>query len=344
VKRVLVTGGAGFIGSNFIRYLLEVDLSVHIVNLDALTYAGNPDNVRDLEGNPRYRFVKGDIRDAALVRRLMRGVDAVANFAAETHVDRSLLAGGEFVLTDVYGTYVLLHAAHEEGVARFLHVSTDEVYGVPPPGASSVETDTLRPRSPYSASKAGGEMLCAAFFETYGLPVVISRGSNNIGPYQHVEKAVPLFITNALLDEPLPVYGDGRQVRDWQYVRDHCRALALLLERGEPGEAYNVGAGNERANIQVAEAILELLGKPKSLIRFIADRPGHDRRYSLDSSKVRALGWTPEHGFESALEKTVRWYVDNRWWWEKVRDSAFQQYYRELYADRLARATPYAGA
>ncbi len=344
MKRVLVTGGAGFIGSNFVHHLLETEPDVSIVNLDNLTYAGNLDNLRGLEGDRRHEFVHGDIRDAALVRRLLDGVDAVANFAAETHVDRSLLEGGEFVLTDVYGTYILLNAAREAGVGRFLHVSTDEVYGVPPPGTSSAETDLLHPRSPYSASKAGGEMLCLAFHETYGLPVVISRGSNNIGPCQHVEKAVPLFVTNALLGEPLPLYGDGAQVRDWQYVRDHCRALRLLLERGEPGEAYNVGAGNERPNVEVAETILDLLDRPRNLIRFISDRPGHDRRYSLDCSKIRALGWAPEHDFESALETTVRWYVDNRWWWEKVRAGDFEAYYRDLYANRLANATPYESA
>ncbi len=341
MRRLLVTGGAGFIGSNFIHHVLQSEPDVHVINLDNLTYAGNLDNLRDLEGEPRHEFVRGDIRDAALVRRLLEGADAVANFAAETHVDRSLLEGGEFVLTDVYGTYILLSAAREAGVRRFLHVSTDEVYGVPPPGMSSTETDPLHPRSPYSASKAGGEMLCLAFHETYALPVVISRGSNNIGPCQHVEKAVPLFVTNALLGEPLPLYGDGQQVRDWQFVGDHCRALRLLLERGEPGEAYNVGAGNERPNLQVAETILDLVDRPRSLIRFISDRQGHDRRYSLDCAKLRALGWEPSYDFDRALETTVRWYADNRWWWEKVRAGAFERYYRDLYAERLASARAY---
>jgi dTDP-glucose 4,6-dehydratase len=339
VKTILVTGGAGFIGSNFIQRLLST-YDYHVINLDALTYAGNLDNLRDIEGDPRYRFVHGDICDAELVDSLMREVDAVVNFAAETHVDRSLMEAGSFIRTDILGAYVLLEAARRHGVQRFLHISTDEVYGDIAPGLSSREEDPLRPRSPYAASKAGAEMQCRAFRETYGLPVVISRGSNNIGPCQHVEKAVPLFITNALTDQPIPLYGDGLQVRDWQYVADHCRALDLILHQGVAGEAYNVGAGNERPNIEVLTAILDLLDKPRSLIRHIEDRPGHDRRYCLDSSKVRALGWTPEHAFEAALEKTVRWYVDNRWWWEKVRSGDFRDYYDRLYGARLAQGRP----
>jgi len=305
VRTILVTGGAGFIGSNFIHHLLSA-YDYHVVNLDALTYAGNLDNLRDIGDDPRYRFVHGDICDAELVEGLVREADAVVNFAAETHVDRSLMEAGSFIRTDILGAYVLLEAARRHGVERFLHISTDEVYGDIAPGLSSREEDPLRPRSPYAASKAGAEMQCRAFHETYGLPVVISRSSNNIGPCQHVEKAVPLFVTNALTDQPIPLYGDGLQVRDWQYVADHCRALDLLLHEGVAGEAYNVGAGNERPNIEVLTAILDLLDKPHSLIRHIEDRPGHDRRYSLDSSKVQALGWTPEHGFEAALEKTER--------------------------------------
>jgi dTDP-glucose 4,6-dehydratase len=339
VKTILITGGAGFIGSNFIHHLLSAH-DYRIVNLDALTYAGNLDNLRDIEGDPRYRFVQGDICDAELVDGLVREADAVVNFAAETHVDRSLIEAGSFIRTDILGTYVLLEAVRRRGVERFLHVSTDEVYGDIPPGVSSHEEDPLRPRSPYAASKAGAEMQCRAFHATYGLPVVISRGSNNIGPCQHVEKAVPLFVTNALTDQPIPLYGDGLQVRDWQFVADHCRALDLLLHEGAAGEAYNVGAGNERPNIEVLTAILDLLDKPRSLIRHIEDRPGHDRRYSLDSTKVRALGWTPEHGFEAALEQTARWYVENRWWWEKVRSGDFRDYYDRLYGERLAKAPP----
>jgi dTDP-glucose 4,6-dehydratase len=339
VNSILVTGGAGFIGSNFVHHLLST-YDYHVVNLDALTYAGNLDNLRDIEGDARYRFVHGNICDAELVDSLMPEVDAVVNFAAESHVDRSLMEAGSFIKTDILGAYVLLEAARRHGVERFLHISTDEVYGEIAPGLSSLEEDPLRPRSPYAASKAGAEMQCRAFHETYGLPVVISRGSNNIGPYQHAEKAVPLFITNALTDQPIPLYGDGLQVRDWQYVADHCRALDLVLHRGVAGEVYNVGAGNERPNIEVLTAILDLLDKPRSLIRHIEDRPGHDRRYSLDSSKAHALGWTPQYAFEAALEKTVRWYVDNRRWWEKVRSGDFRDYYDRLYGDRLARGRP----
>ena len=340
METILVTGGAGFIGSNFIRHLLATRPSWkgRIINLDNLTYAGNLDNLRGVEGDPRYRFVKGDVRDRAAVREVMRGVDAVVHFAAETHVDRSLLEGGEFITTDVLGTYVLLDTARQAGVRRFLHISTDEVYGESLPGQRFKETDPFHPRSPYSASKAGAEMQCVAFFETYGLPVVIARPANNIGPYQHVEKAVPLFITNALNDEPLPLYGEGLQVRDRLYVADDCEALDLLLRAGEPGEAYNIGADNERTNIEVAETVLDLLDKPRSLIRFVEDRPGHDRQYSLDSSKTRGLGWAPRHDFQAAIEKTVEWYVNNRWWWEKVRSGRFRRYYQRQYGRRLAAA------
>jgi len=339
VKTVLITGGAGFIGSNFIRYLLSKH-DYGLINLDALTYAGNLDNLRDVESDPRYRFVHGDIRDAETVRPLMREADAVVNFAAETHVDRSLMEGRDFIETDVLGTYVLLEEARRADIQRFLHISTDEVYGDIAPGLASRESDPLNPRSPYAASKAGAEMQCRAFFETYGLPVVISRGSNNIGPYQHPEKAVPLFVTNALDDQPIPLYGDGRQVRDWQYVEDHCAALDLLLHHGEPGEAYNVGADNQRPNIEVVHTILALLDKPRSLIRHVEDRPGHDRRYSLDSSKIHALGWAPRHDSQAAIEKTVAWYVDNRWWWEKIKLGQYREYYQQQYGQRLAGAPP----
>ncbi len=343
MTRYLITGGCGFIGSNFIRYLLAVDPDAEIVNLDALTYAGNPENLRDVERDPRYRFVHGDIRDADTVREAMRDVDVVVNFAAETHVDRSLLDAGDFVRTDVYGTFVLLNEAAKlpaGQLRRFLHISTDEVYGDVPPGRSSTESDRLHPRSPYSASKAGAEMMCLAFRETYGLPVIISRGSNTFGPYQYPEKVLPLFITNALDDQPLPVYGDGRQVRDWLFVDDHCRALRVILDRGEPGEVYNVAAGNERTNLEVAHAVLDALEKPRSLIRHVEDRPGHDRRYSLDTAKVRGLGWSPCARWEDALAATVRWYRDHREWWERIKlDPRFQEYYRRQYADRLAKAT-----
>jgi dTDP-glucose 4,6-dehydratase len=340
IRTVLVTGGAGFIGSNFVRRLLAMH-DYQVINLDKLTYAGNLDNLRDVADDPRYRFVRGDICDAELVGRLMGEADAVVNFAAETHVDRSIEDPGVFIQTDVYGTYVLLEAARRHGVERFLHISTDEVYGQSLGSQRFSERDPFRPRSPYAASKAGGELQCRAFFETYRLPVVIARPANNIGPRQHLEKAVPLFTTNALDDQPLPVYGRGAQVRDRLYVDDHCEALDLLLQRGELGEAYNISAGNERSNLEVAETVLALLEKPKSLIRFVEDRLGHDDRYSMDDAKLRALGWAPRHDFDAALQKTVAWYRDNRWWWEKVKSGEYRDYYLRMYGRRLAEAKPY---
>ena len=339
MKRVLVTGGAGFIGSNFVRYLLGRH-DYEVVNFDKLTYAGNRDNLKGLEHEKRHRFVRGDICDPAEVEAAIAGCDAVVNFAAETHVDRSLLDAGAFIQTDVYGAFVLLEAARHHGVKRFLHISTDEVYGPRFPDAPAKETDAFAPVNPYAASKAGGELQCEAFFRSFGLPVVISRSRNNIGPWQHPEKAVPLFVTNALDDQPLPVYGEGLQVRDRLYVDDNCEALDLILHQGVAGEAYNVGADNERPNIEVAQAILDRLGKPRSLIRFVEDRTQHDARYSLDMSKLRALGWSPRHDFESALEKTVAWYRDNRWWWEKIKSGEYAAYYRQQYGDRLARSGP----
>jgi len=341
---VLVTGGSGFIGSNFILHLLERYPDCRVVNLDKLTYASNPDNLRDVESDRRYRFVQGDICDAALVNELVSQVEVVFNFAAETHVDRSLMEAGSFITTDVYGTYVLLDAVRSHpNVRRFIQVSTDEVYGDMSPGRSACETDALHPRSPYAASKAGGDMQCVAFFETYGVPVIVTRAANNVGPRQHLEKVTPLFITSALNDQPLPLYGDGRQVRDWLYVDDHCRALDVVLERGEPGEVYNIGADNYQENIRLAEAILDLVGKPRSLIRLVEDRQGHDRRYSLDWSKLRDLGWSPGHDFAAALEKTVAWYVENRWWWEPIYAGPFSEYYEKQYGQRLAQSTPYRG-
>jgi dTDP-glucose 4,6-dehydratase len=340
--RVLVTGGCGFIGSNFILHLLESYPGCLVVNLDKLTYASNPDNLREVEDDPRYRFVKGDICDAELVDGLVAEADVVFNFAAETHVDRSLMEGGSFILTDVLGTYVLLDAARRHpNVRRFVQVSTDEVYGDMPPGAFASEGDPLHPRSPYAASKAGGDAQCIAFFETYGLPVTITRAANNIGPRQHIEKMIPLFVTSALRDQPLPLYGDGRQVRDWLYVEDHCRALALVAGAGQPGEIYNIGAGNHQENIHVARSILGILGKPLSLIRMVEDRSGHDHRYAVDSSKLRALGWAPRHDFRSALDLTVRWYQENRSWWEPIYAGPFQEYYQRQYGERLASSKPY---
>jgi dTDP-glucose 4,6-dehydratase len=343
VTTYFITGGCGFIGSNFILRLLKERPDARVVNLDKLTYAGNPANLRDIERDEGYRFVRGDICDGQLVEELTLEADYVVNFAAESHVDRSLMAGDDFIRTEVYGTYTLLEAARRSTrLKRFLQVSTDEVYGQVLEGEASVETDPFRPRSPYSASKVGAEMQCFAFMETYDLPIVTARPANNVGPRQHLEKFVPLCATNALNDDPLPIYGDGRQVRDWLFVEDNCEALDLLLHEGEPGEAYNIGAGNQRYNIEVAEAILDMLEKPRSLIRFVEDRQGHDRRYSLNFDKIRSLGWSPRHDFDAVLHKAVRWYVDNRWWWEPVRAGQFQDYYREQYGRRLATAKPYS--
>ncbi|MGQ9457468.1 MAG: dTDP-glucose 4,6-dehydratase, partial [Anaerolineae bacterium] len=304
-----------------------------------LTYAGNLDNLRDLEGNPRDTFVWGDICDAEAVDRVMRAyeIDTIVNFAAETHVDRSIMEADAFIKTDVYGTYVLLEAARRYGGVRYHQVSTDEVYGEVLEGRSK-EDDPLRPRSPYAASKAGAEHLVAAYHVTYGIPTTITRGSNNIGPYQYPEKVVPLFITNAIDDMALPLYGDGRQMRDYQYVLDHCEGIDLVLHRGVPGEVYNLGSGVETRNIDMARLILRLLGKPETLIRHVTDRPGHDRRYALDCSKIMALGWRPRHTFEEALEKTVRWYVDNEWWWRKIKSGEYLEYYRKWYIEREKQA------
>ena len=342
MRTVLVTGGAGFIGSNFVHHLLAHH-DQRVINLDKLTYAGNLDNLRDIQEDRRYRFVQGDICDGELVGQLMAEADAVVNFAAETHVDRSLEDAGAFIQTDVYGTFVLLEAARQAKIERFLQISTDEVYGQSSAEQRFTEHDPFRPRSPYAASKAGGELQCRAFGETHGLPIIVARPANSIGPRQYPEKAVPLFITNALDDQPLPVYGEGLQVRDRLYVDDLCQALDLLLHHGEVGEAYNISADNERTNVEVAETILELLEKPKQLIRFVEDRPGHDQRYRMDSQKMRALGWSPRHDFTAAIEKTVAWYRENRWWWEKVKSGPYRAYYQRMYGRRLSQARPYEG-
>jgi dTDP-glucose 4,6-dehydratase len=332
-RRLLVTGGAGFIGSAFVRGHLRDYPDDTLVVLDKLTYAGNLANLASVADDPWYRFVHGDIADAPLVRELVGGVDVIVNFAAETHVDRSILDPGAFIETDVKGTYVLLEAARRAGVALFCQISTDEVYGEVPAGASR-ESDPLAPRSPYAASKAGGELLVRAYHVTYGLPTLITRASNNFGPYQYPEKFLPVLITNALDDRPIPLYGDGRQRRDWLYVEDHCAALELLLARGEPGTAYNIGGGNERENLALAERVLDLLGKPRSLIQSVPDRPGHDRRYAVDTGRLAALGWQPARTFEAALEATVRWYVEHEAWWRPLLDAAYQEYYRRNYQDR----------
>ncbi|MFN2133129.1 MAG: dTDP-glucose 4,6-dehydratase [Anaerolineae bacterium] len=337
MRNLLVTGGAGFIGSNFVRYVLQEYPSYCVVVYDKLTYAGNLDNLKDVAGEypQRYAFEKGDIADAARVDEVMRAhdIDAIVNFAAETHVDRSLIEPDAFIKTDVYGTYVLLEAAKQYDIERYHQVSTDEVYGQVLAG-SSVESDPLHTRSPYSASKAAGDLMCIAYHTSFDVPVTITRGSNNIGPYQYPEKVVPLFVTNAIDDLPLPLYGDGRQMRDYQYVLDHCEGIDAVLHRGQPGEIYNVGSESETENIAMARAVLDLLGKPHSLIQPVKDRPGHDRRYSLDCTKLRALGWRPQHDFQRAIEKTVRWYVDNPWWWRKIKSGAYKEYYRRQYEGR----------
>lgn len=317
--KVLVTGGCGFIGSNFIRYMFATYPDIEIVNLDKLTYAGNPENLRDIEGLDGYTFVQGDIGDESLVEKVVsEGFDAVLNFAAESHVDRSVTGPREFIQTDVFGTFTLLEASRRHGVPRYLQVSTDEVYGSIEDG-SFTESSQIAPNSPYSASKAAGDLLVRAYHVTYGMPVLITRSSNNFGPYQYPEKLMPLFITNAIDDRKLPLYGDGMNVRDWLFVTDNCAAIDLVLREGEPGEVYNIGGAQERANIEITRAILEILGKPESLIEYVADRPGHDRRYSLDSSKAAALGFKPREDFEEMLTETVRWYVENRTWWEPLK-------------------------
>jgi dTDP-glucose 4,6-dehydratase len=335
MKNILVTGGAGFIGSNFCRYMLNKYPDYRIVVLDALTYAGNPENLVDIRDDPRFEFHHGDIRDKDIVDGLIRKVDAVVNFAAETHVDRSIDDPGGFVLTDVFGVYTLLEACRKHGIERFLHVSTDEVYGSIPVG-SFKEGDPLEPNSPYSASKAGGELLVRSYFVTYRLPVLVTRGSNNFGPYQYPEKLIPFFITNAMDDIPLPVYGDGMQVRDWIYVLDHCEGIDTVLHKGETGEVYNVGGGNERTNMEITKLILSALGKTDSLIKYVTDRPGHDRRYSIDCAKTRALGWTPRFTFEDAIKATIEWYVSNQAWWRQIKDhqEEFKSFTKKWYADR----------
>lgn len=335
MKNILVTGGAGFIGSNFCRYMLKKYPDYKIVVLDALTYAGNPENLVDIKDDPRFEFHQGDIRDKEIVDELIQRVDAVVNFAAETHVDRSIDDPGGFVLTDVFGVYTLLEACRKHGIERFLHVSTDEVYGSIPVG-SFREGDPLEPNSPYSASKAGGELLVRSYFVTYGLPVLVTRGSNNFGPYQYPEKLIPFFITNAMDDIPLPVYGDGMQVRDWIYVLDHCEGIDTVLHKGDPGQVYNVGGGNERTNMEITKLILSTIGKPETLIRYVTDRPGHDRRYSIDCARANQLGWTPRHEFEDAIRETIEWYVDNESWWRKIKDhqEEFKTFAKKWYADR----------
>jgi dTDP-glucose 4,6-dehydratase len=337
----MVTGGAGFIGSNFVVHLLNKYSNYNILVYDKLTYAGNLDNLLDVSDDPSYNFVRADICDGDAVAQAVQdyNIDTIVNFAAETHVDRSILDPDAFIKTSVYGTYTLLEAAKSFNLERFHQISTDEVYGHIPHGYSSVESDKVDPRSPYAASKASADLMVNAYYITYGLPVTITRGSNNIGPYQYPEKVVPLFATNAIDDLPLPVYGDGRQMREYQHVNDHCQAIDLVLHQGVIGDIYNIGTGEEMENMLMVELLLEELDKPKSLIRHVADRPGHDRRYSLDISKIKALGWQPQHTPEEAVRQTARWYAENEWWWRKIKTGAFKEYYETQYGDRLRKTT-----
>ena len=336
MKNLLVTGGAGFIGSNFVRYVLRKYQQYNLVVYDKLTYAGNLDNLRDVEDNQRYTFVRGDIKNRQAVEKAIceYGIDTIINFAAESHVDRSILAPDAFIQTDVMGTYVLLDAARENGIERLHQVSTDEVYGSISEGFFK-EGDPLEPNSPYAASKAGAEMLVRAYNETYGLNTVVTRGSNTFGPYQYPEKIASLFITNAIDEQPLPVYGDGLQVRDWLYVEDHCSGIDVALHSGDAGGVYNLGGGNERTNNDVTKQMLELMKKSESLIVPVQDRLGHDRRYALDCTRLHSLGWQPTHSFEEALDVTVRWYQQNEWWWRPIKSGDFKEYYQQQYGDRL---------
>ena len=334
--KVLVTGGAGFIGSNFVRYALAAHADWQVTTLDKLTYAGRIENLDSVRHDPRHRFVQGDVADAKVAAPLVQESDIVVHFAAETHVDRSILHAGDFITTDVFGTFVLLEAARETpNLRRFVQISTDEVYGSVPEG-SSKETDELRPRNPYSASKAGADRLAYSYWATYQVPVIVTRASNNYGPNQFPEKIIPLFITNLIDDIPVPLYGDGQNVRDWLHVDDHCRAVDLLIEQGTPGEVYNIGGGNHVKNVDLTHRILALVGKPDSLIKPVADRPGHDRRYSLDTAKLQSLGWRPRESFEEGLAKTVTWYRDNERWWRPIKDEdpEFRKYYQSQYGSR----------
>lgn len=322
MTKILVTGGAGFIGSNFVRYVLREHPDWAVINLDKLTYAGNLENLKDVQSNPRYNFVKGDITDRELVGRLLeQGFNVVVNFAAESHVDRSILDPSPFIETNIKGTQVLLEGARQHGVELFIQVSTDEVYGSLGAKGQFSEQSPLSPNSPYAASKAAADLLCQAYYRTYGMPpVIITRCSNNYGPFQFPEKFIPLTITNVLEDTPVPVYGDGLNIRDWIHVEDHCRALHLIMEKGKPGEIYNIGGNNEKTNLELVHRILDIMEKPRSLITFVTDRPGHDRRYALDIAKIkRELGWEQGTPFEEGLKRTVQWYGENEDWWQRIK-------------------------
>lgn len=335
-RRIVVTGGAGFIGSNFIRYVLREHRDWEATNLDNLTYAGNLENLADVENDNRYRFIRGDIADRELVDKLLgQGFDVVVNFAAESHVDRSILDPSPFIKTNVQGTQVLLEGARQHRVRLFLQISTDEVYGSLGTKGKFGEDSPSLPNSPYAASKAAADCLCRAYYYTYDLPVIIARCSNNYGPFQFPEKLIPLTITNALEDKPVPIYGDGLNVRDWIHAEDHCRALGLIMEHGKTGEIYNIGGNNERTNLELVQRILDIMGKSHSLITFVADRPGHDRRYALDTSKIeRELGWRPATPFEAGLRNTIEWYMENEPWWRRIKSGEYIEYYRTMYSQR----------
>jgi dTDP-glucose 4,6-dehydratase len=325
--KILVTGGAGFIGSNFIKFYLKENPNDSIVNLDKLTYAGNLENLKDIEGDKRYRFVRGDIADFNLVDNLLKeGIDAVINFAAESHVDRSIDDPSPFLNTNILGTQLLLESSRRNKIQRFIQVSTDEVYGSLGHIGLFTERTALRPNSPYAASKASADLLTRAYFKTYNFPAIITRCSNNYGPYQFPEKLIPLFVTNALSDKPLPIYGDGMNIRDWLYVEDHCRAIDIVLKKGKEGEVYNIGGNTEKKNIEITEIILSILNKPQTLKTFVKDRLGHDRRYAIDSTKIKMeLGWEPKYQFEDALRKTIQWYIDNKGWWERIKSGEYRK-------------------
>lgn len=333
--KLLVTGGVGFIGSNFIRHIRQEHPDWEITNLDKLTYAGNLENLKDIQDQPGYHFVKGDIANRKLVDKLLsQGVDVIVNFAAESHVDRSILDASPFIETNVKGTQVLLEGAKNHGIQRFIQVSTDEVYGSIDRGCFTEESP-LSPNSPYSASKTAADLLCRAYFKTHHLPAIVTRCTNNFGPYQFPEKLIPLAITNALEDKPIPVYGDGLNVRDWIFVADHCRALDAVIQKGQPGEIYNIGGGNEKTNLELIRKLLELLDKPQSLIQFVTDRPAHDRRYALDCARIATeLGWKPAYSFEKALSATVDWYLKNESWWRSIKSGEYVKYYERMYSHR----------
>jgi dTDP-glucose 4,6-dehydratase len=333
--KLLVTGGAGFIGSNFIHHILKKHTDWQLTNLDKLTYAGNLENLKDIEDNPGYRFVKGDIADRDLISNILRdGFDAIINFAAESHVDRSILDASPFIETNIKGSQILLEGARQYKVSRFVQVSTDEVYGSTEKGKFT-EKSPLAPNSPYSASKTAADLLCHAYWKSHQLPVMITRCSNNLGPYQFPEKLIPLAITNVMENKPIPVYGDGLNVRDWIYVEDHCRALDTVLQKGKPGEIYNVGADAEKTNLELIHLLLDIMEKPRDLITFVTDRPGHDRRYALDITKISTeLGWKPVYSFEKALAATVDWYINNEAWWRKIKSGEYAKYYERMYSNR----------